>query len=164
MFIALLLCCPSGLEAQENNNTAEERLGPFAQLIGGEWHLGNSYQVFEWGVGKLSVKSKSYFIIEGTPKLVSEGSWFWHPGERKVKGNFSAIQMPAELFEYLTHFEDNKMVNELKTYAADGKQEVYTEIWEFLDETNFRWTLYSKTGPEPTKIMEGTYQRKMKKE
>ncbi len=164
LLIALVICYSSGLVAQEKDDSAGEGLRPFEQLIGGEWHLGNSYQVFEWGVGKLSVNSRNFFVVDGSPKLVAEGSWFWHPGENKIKGNFSAIQMPAVLFEYVTRFEDNKMINELSTYTADGKREDYTEIWEFVDAERFKWTLYSNSVPEPTKIMEGTYLRKLKKD
>ena len=163
LLLAILFCSLPVLSAQENNSNPEKQLTPFTKLIGGEWHLGDSYQIFEWGVGKLSVNSKNYFVVEGSPKLVAEGSWFWHPGEKALKGYFTAVGMPAVLFVYTTEFETNKMINMLITYTAEGKREAYTEVWEFVDEDSYNWTLYSGDAEE-TKIMEGTYRRKIQNE
>ncbi len=158
--ILFLLGFGTGAHAQEKQNDSLHPLASFSKLIGGEWQLGDSYQVFDWGVGKMSVNSKSYLIMEGSPRLVSEGSWFWHPGENKIKGYFTAIGMPAVLFDYSTKFEASKMVNSLITYTATGKREAYTELWEFVDENSYKWTLYTGETEEPKIIMEGTYQRK----
>ena len=158
--LLFLLGFTTGTHAQEKQNDSLHPIASFSKLIGGEWHLGDSYQVFDWGVGKLSVNSKSYFVIEGAPQLVSEGSWFWHPREKEIKGYFTAIGMPAVLFDYTTRFEANKMLNSLITYTAAGKREAYTEVWEFVDEDSYKWTLYSGETEEPKKIMEGTYHRK----
>ncbi|MBT8204989.1 MAG: hypothetical protein KJP14_03260 [Eudoraea sp.] len=164
-FITLFLLCIAarGL-AQEKHRDSLHPLTSFSRLIGGEWHLGDSYQVFDWGVGKLSVNSKSYFVMQGASKLVSEGNWFWHPGEKEIKGYFTAVSMPAVLFDYTTRFETSKMVNSLITYTAAGKREAYTEVWEFVDEDTYKWILYSGDAEEPKKIMEGTYNRKIQNE
>jgi len=158
---ALLLSCSfESLFAQENKNVSIDSLSPFSRLIGGEWHLEGSYQVFEWGVGRMSVISRSYFMIDGKSKLVSEGFWFWHPGEKKLKGYFTAIEMPVVFFDYTTRFQGNKMVNELKSYSHEGTVDHYIETWEFQDDDHYLWTLFSKTPEGEKKVMDGKYSRK----
>lgn len=135
-------------------------LAPFERIIGGQWHLEGSYQEFEWGVGQLSVKARSYFLIDGSPKLVSEGIWFWHPGEKEIKGAFTAIEMPVSFFDYTTRFEDKRMVNDLRSYGPDGMATVYIETWDFTDDTHFVWKLLSKTPDGLKEEMGGTYTRR----
>ena len=105
----------ASLQAPGTQQSALDHLAPFEQLIGGQWYLEGSYQEFEWGVGRRSVRSRSYFIIEGEPKLVSEGIWFWHPGERQIRGVVTAIDMPVVFFDYTTRFEGNRMVSDLRS-------------------------------------------------
>ncbi|MGI9264653.1 MAG: hypothetical protein ACR2QU_06980, partial [Gammaproteobacteria bacterium] len=49
--------------ANADDNAVDEQANPLTgseKLIGGRWQLDNSYQTFEWGVGKQSVVSRSY--------------------------------------------------------------------------------------------------------
>jgi len=160
LLVLLLSYSFTTLYAQENKNVSIDSLSLFSCLIGGEWHLEGTYQVFEWGVGKMSVKSCSYFMIDGKPKLVSEGLWFWHPGEKKLKGYFTAIEMPVMFFDYTTTFQGNKMVNELKSYSPQGTVDNYIETWEFTDDDHYVWTLFNKTPEGEKKVMGGNYSRK----
>lgn len=160
IILLFLFFAGATLSAQENNSASVESLSPFSRLIGGEWHLEGSYQVFEWGIGKMSVKANSYFIVDGKPKLVSEGFWFWHPGEKKIKGYFTAIEMPVAFFDYTISFQGNKMVNQLKSYSPQGKEDNYIETWEFTDNDHYVWTLFSKTPEGKKRVMGGTYSRK----
>ena len=156
-----MLLAATGLSQNpEAGQPASDPLAPFERLAGGEWHLEGSYQVFEWGVGRQSVKARSYFVVEGKPRLVSEGLWFWHPGEAKIKGIFTAIDMPVNFFDYTTRFEGNKMVNTLRAYAPGGKETVFEETWEFTDESHFEWKLMSETPDGMQQQMSGTYTRK----
>lgn len=157
---ALLVSAWATSRAEPAPVATPDTLANFERLIGGQWHLEDSYQEFEWGVGRRSVKARSYFVIEGRPKLVSEGIWFWHPGEGKIKGLFTAIDMPVELFEYTTRFEGNSMVSDLVAYPADGEALRYTEKWVFVDDAKFEWTLFVNTPQGPKKEMGGTYSRK----
>ena len=124
---------------------AAQPLAPFERLIG-RWHLGDSHQEFVWGVGRQSVMARSYFLVDGEPRLVSEGMWFWHPGEERIKGIVTAINMPVTFFDYTTRFEGDKMVSELISYDADGKASYYVETFEFVGESQYEWTLLDKTG------------------
>ena len=157
--LLLIQCSWAPLFSQGQDRYADE-LESFSRLIGGEWHLENTYQVFTWGVGKRSLHAESYAMSEGTPKLVSQGSWFWHPGEKHIKGYFTAIEMSVALFEYTTRFEGNTMINELTAYSEDGQVSNYVETWEFTASDTFQWTLYMETGDKSSKLMEGTYRRK----
>jgi hypothetical protein len=159
---ALGLLMAPGVFGQETvePQTSPNPLAPFERWIGGQWHLDGSYQEIEWGLGKRSVKSRSYFIVDGKPQLVSEGSWFWHPGEGQIKGVFTAVEMPVVFFDYTTRFEDGRMVNDLRSYDAAGNESLYVETWEFVDETHYEWTLLLETGSGLEKVMGGTYERK----
>ena len=141
--------------------SVENPLAPFQRLVGAQWHLGGSYQEFEWGVGGRSVRSRSYSVVGGEAQSVSEGSWFWHPGEKVLKGYFTAVEMPAEFFDYTTTFEGEKMVNDLRAYDAFGNQEAFVETWEFIDEDRYLWKLFQKTPDGLAEIMSGTYSRKI---
>ena len=156
----LLVAAPGRSENSAAGQPASNPLSPFERLIGGEWHLEGSYQEFEWGVGRRSVKSRSYFMVDGSPKLVSEGIWFWHPGEKEIKGVFTAIDMPVTFFDYTTRFEDKKMVNDLRSYGSNGNEKVYVETWDFTDDTHFVWKLLRKTPDGLKEEMGGTYTRK----
>ena len=135
-------------------------LAPFERLVGAQWHLEGSYQEFEWGVGNRSVRSRSYFVVEGKPKLVSEGIWFWHPGEKQIKGTFTAIDMPVVFFDYTTRFEGSKMVNDLRSYDANGSETAYVETWDFIDDMQYVWKLMKKTPEGLQEVMGATYSKK----
>ncbi len=113
--VAIVISMPktARLETETSDSLEHNPLAGFERLIGGQWHLKGSYQEFEWGAGQRSVKAKSYFIFEGEPKLVSEGIWFWHPEAKEVRGIFTAVGMPVDLFEYKTHFESDSIVSDL---------------------------------------------------
>lgn len=159
--MVVTLNTPAFAEKQANGPGAQaaDHLAEFGRLIGGQWHLEGSFQEFEWGVGRQSVKTRGYFVIAGEPRLVSEGMWFWHAGEQRIKGIVTAIDMPVVLFEYTTWFEGNNMVSDLVAYTADGGKTAYTEKWEFLDDTRFEWSLFLTTPDGPRKEMGGTYTR-----
>lgn len=153
--LGLMSGAPSPLFAED----AEDPLAPFEQFIGHEWHLDGSVQVLEWGLGKQSVVTRSYFIVEGERKLVSEGMWFWHPGAKEIRGIFTAIMMPVNLFEYTTRFEGDMMISDLVTFTPDGQREEHRETWALSDDS-YKWTLYAKTDEGEKKSMGGTYVKK----
>ena len=161
LLIVILWSAPGLQLLSQSKDLNANPLEPFTQLIGGEWHLEGSYQVFEWGVGKKSIISKSYFIIDEKPQLVSEGTWFWHPGIEKVKGYFTAVMMPAELFDYTSYFENDMMVSELITYDQAGKKSNYLETWQFIDNDHYIWTLFTSNNGDKQKLMGGEFTRKM---
>lgn len=138
-------------------------LQSFEWIIGGEWHFENAFQVFEWGVGKKSVKSKNFYLINGDTTLVSEGSWFWHPGTESIQGYFTAIMMPVVFFDYETTLEENKIVSTIKAYSTSNEESVYTEILEQTDENTCEWSLWQETPNGKTKVMGSEFIRKSRK-
>lgn len=57
------------------SDTSHDPLAGFSPAIGGQWHLAGSYTELEWGVGRRGVNARRYFVVDGQPKLVSEGAW-----------------------------------------------------------------------------------------
>jgi hypothetical protein len=157
--LVLLFVTPHG-NADDTTAAPANPLEPLARLIGGEWHSADNYHIFEWGLGKLSVTSKSYFVIEGKPKQVSDGMWYWHPGVGTIKAIATAIDMGVPLWEYTTTFEGNTMRNDLTTHTDDGKADTYVETWEFTDDNTYVWSLLKETDEGMQKIMGSTYTRK----
>lgn len=153
--LVALVCVPVGLSAGEEANP----LAPFERLIGHEWHLEGSVQVLDWGAGKQSVVARSYFEVDGERRLVSEGLWYWHPGDEQIRGVFTAIMMPVSLFEYTTRFEGDTMINDLVTFTPEGKREEHRETWVIADDS-YEWTLFAKTDDGEKKSMGGTFVRK----
>jgi hypothetical protein len=144
----------------DEHDEASKPLEPFSRLVGGEWHSGANYHVMEWGLGKLSVTTKSYFVADGKPKLVSDGTWFWHPGEQSIKGLATAIDMGIDLWDYTTTFEDNVLRSHIVTYATDGTVAEYVETWEFTDDDTYVWKLFTQTDEGLQEMMGSTYTRK----
>ena len=83
--------------AQDQMNS-DNPLAPFEFLVGGAWTTNTTYQTFEWGLNKQAVHSKLYFI-EGDSLIKSgEITWFWHPGEEKIKGYGQSINVEMNFF------------------------------------------------------------------
>lgn len=165
-FVVLIACALSPIlvrPAVAQEPTAgglQNPLAPFERLIGGEWHLGESFQEFEWGVGKRSVRSRAYFLEDGVPRLVSEGIWFWHPGERAIRGVFTAVNMPVVFFDYTTRFQGDQMISDLRSFDAAGNETVYVESFDLSQDDRYEWALKAD-GPEGLReVMGGTYTRR----
>ncbi len=132
------------------------RFNPFGALVEGEWHGEDSRHVFEWGVGKRSLRSRSYQESEGGWNLVGEGMWFWDPGQATIRGIAVAIGMPVELFEYRSEVQGTEVVHDLVAQGPAGGE--YGERWVFADGT-YRWTLEVENEGQLEAIMGGAYQR-----
>ena len=156
----------SGKPADEAQGASDEAaqaagspLGFFERLIGGRWEIEGSYQEFEWGVGKRSVISRTYFVLGGKAKRVAEGLWYWHPGAGEIRGVFTAVDMPVELFEYTTRFEDGRMISQLRGYASGDEETEYTEIFEFKEADSYEWSLFTGASEGGERVMGGTFHR-----
>ena len=160
--LALLALCGAGTALAEDETPALAGPGPLGflqRLVGCAWYLGDSWQTFHWGVGERSLIGRAYSPgRDGEPLLVSDGLWFWHPGEQRVKGYFFAVpEMPVHFFDYTTRFEGDTMVNRLHSFGEMGGN--YEEHWEFTGPDSYRWTLYATGGEGRRQIMDGTYRR-----
>ena len=158
--LVLLVGAPHSSADHHEREAAANPLEPFGRLVGSEWHSGDNYHALEWGLGKLSVVVKSYFMVDGKPKLVSEGMWYWHPVEKTIKGVATSVDMGVTLWDYTTSFEGNTMRSDLVTYAPDGKVDQYVETWEFTDENTYVWSLLTESDEGLKKILGSTYTRK----
>lgn len=140
--------------------TDKNQLAAFDRLVGGEWHMADSYHVFRWGAANRSFHSQSFFVSHGTSIPVGEGSWYWHPGDRSIRGHQVAEGMGIDLFEYTSRWEGDTLINDLITYDAEGNTGNYEEHWEFTDADTYQWTLYSRTDDGLQRAMGGTFTRR----
>jgi hypothetical protein len=158
-----LLACACGLlllmSAANADDDQDNPLNGFERLIGGRWQLDNSYQTFEWGVGRQSVVSRSFTQTLSGDKLVSEGLWFYHPGDQVIHGIFTAIEMGTRLFEYQTRFEGDAIVSKLVTWDNEQQRGEWEERWTFTDEKHYIWELFDVTGDQRKNVMRGVFVR-----
>jgi len=131
-------------------------LGEFGVLVVGEWEAEDSRQVFEWGVGQRTIRSRSYHKSEEGWTLVGEGMWYWDPAEEAIRGVAVAIGMPVELFEYRSQVKDGEIVHDLVAQGPMGGN--YAERWAFTD-NEYRWSLEVNKDGKPEPIMAGSYRR-----
>ena len=148
--------------AQEKKGPAENPLRPFERLMGGQWHTEGSFQEFEWGLGRRSIKARNYFWVDGEPKLVGEGLIFWDPRAQEIRGVFTAVDMPVVFFHAVSRFEGDDLHNDLLAYDASGQESAYREVFRFVDDSTMEWNLFQVEGGDETHMMSGTYTLKPK--
>ncbi len=163
---ALLILAPLMPRAQaatagSSATTAAEALAPFTRFIGGRWQLGNSYQEYRWGLDKQSVQVSGFVIQNGQPRMVSQGHWYWHPGEKQIRGMFFAVDMPVWLFDYQARFTGNTLKASLTAYDKDNRATRYQEHWRFSGPDSYQWQLFSQNNGQPTLAMDGQFTRVM---
>ncbi len=156
--LALVLAGQLNVRAEGEKESSENPLAPCERLIGGEWHMQETYQTFEWGVGKKSVVGKSYQVVDGEAQLVGEGMIIYHPGDDAIRGYFVGVGMGIDLWDYTSRWEGNKFISDLTTYGGYGGN--FEEVWEFTADDEFQWTLYQVTPDGKTEMMNGTFTRK----
>lgn len=136
-----LLASPSSVAAQEpgggpGDDAATSALARFGERMVGTWEGDGSRHVFEWGVDRRAIRSRSYG--PDGESLVSEGFWFWDPEDRVIRGRVVATGMGIDLFEYTTRVEDDRIVHDLTTHGAMAGE--FVERWVFEDD-GYRWSL-----------------------
>ncbi|MGD8978202.1 MAG: hypothetical protein PVG91_11405 [Gammaproteobacteria bacterium] len=137
----------------------DQPLAAFEPLIGGEWTLGDGYQVLEWGVGKRSVIARSYHRGPDGPRLVSEGSWFFHPGKEAIVGYFTAVNMGIALFEYRTIAGKDGLESQIVTWDEQGRESRYVERWTLQGDDRYLWQLMTIGEGVLTPVSEGVFTR-----
>jgi hypothetical protein len=140
--------------------TPPNPLDPFAAFVGGRWHLDGNSQELRWGPGRRSVVARGYADGAGEERQISQGMWFWHPGEQRILGYFTAIDMAPEFFAYVTRFDGAVMVSDVVVYSRDGTPQRYVERWEPLDADRFRWSLMQVTGEGDREAYDAVYTRR----
>lgn len=123
-------------------------LEKFSWLIGGKWYFEDTWQTFNWGLAKMSVRLESFTLINGEAHLLAEGWWYWHPGEQNVKGFFTAIDQDVTFFDCRTEFEGDKIISHIQSFTENSKKQNYVEfiepagknkyIWKFLEKSEVR--------------------------
>ena len=153
-----LVLVSGSLYAEEHEDPPNPLAG-FERLIGGRWQLDNSYQTFQWGVGELSVVSRSFVQTQSGDRLTSEGFWFYHPGDQTIHGVFTSIDMGIPLFEYETRFDGDEIISDLVTWDENKQRAVWEERWKFTDDRHYIWELYDLKGGQRKNVMRGVFVR-----
>ncbi len=136
--VGILRANPATTSPQSANS-----LEAFERVVGGAWTSEGSAATFEWSFGHRSVIAKSYTVAaDGSRNLVGQGFFYWDPEAAAIKSVSVAEGMPFEVLEMTSRFEDNVLVNEIRTIASDGSIGAYVETWEFTDSDTYAWTLY----------------------
>ncbi|NNE66602.1 MAG: hypothetical protein HKN33_08545 [Pyrinomonadaceae bacterium] len=139
----------------------DNHLDGFNWLVdGGKWSDGATMQEFEWGLDRMSVKSRSYAVSEGEHRLVSEGVWFWHPGKKVIKGHFFAVEMPFSFIESEAEFDGSRLIHRLSTYSGDKKPVEYVEVIEEASGGSYSWKLFSGRTPIGKAMMTADFRKK----
>lgn len=157
---ALCLLLPLFGPPAKATESGDHPLAAFESLVGGEWTLGDGYQVLEWGVGKRSVIARSYQRGPAGPRLVSEGSWFFHPGKGAIVGYFTAVDMGVALFEYTTKGVPGGLESEIVTWDEQGRDAQYLERWILQGEDQYHWQLMTRADDGLSTVSEGTFTRR----
>ncbi|MDX1637295.1 MAG: hypothetical protein R3281_04960 [Balneolaceae bacterium] len=135
-------------------------LSKFEQFIGGEWEMDGSVQVYEWGVGKQSIRARSYSVNGSERNLVAEGTWYWHPATKQIRGIFTAVNMPFTLLEYRSEFRDNStLVSTFTAYDSSGTTATYRELMWTQNDSTYLWELWQNSDGSEQKIMDGLLTR-----
>lgn len=67
--------------------------------------------------------------------------------------------MPVVFFDYVTHFEGQKMLSTLTAFDPSGGAQVYEEIWDLKTADSYHWSLKQQTAGETIPVMEAVYTR-----
>ena len=143
---------PSAVGAQETSSP----LADFGELVVGTWEADGSRHVIEWGVGRLAVRTRSFFADGESWTLVSEGMWWWDDAAETIRGLAVAVGMPVERFEYVTRVEGRRVIHELTAYG-EMSGEMF-ESW-LVDADGYAWTLSERRDGTLQEIMGGAYRR-----
>jgi len=145
----LIGAVPVGAQARAGGSDEIAALG---DRMVGTWEGQGSRHVFEWGVGRRVVKSRSFFPEGDDWVLVSEGWWYWDPAVEAIRGKLIAIDMPGELFEYTTRVGEHEIVHDLVLHGDMGG--TFIERWVF-EEDGYTWSLEQ----DGERLMGGAYTR-----
>ena len=138
-------------------------LSALERLVSGSWYIGeDSYQVFTWGVGRQSVKSEMFFITPENETLVSEATYFYHPGRETLLGFGVAVDMGIDVFGYTSiRARGDTLILDLSAFGPQATDEVLRETWTFFDDDRYEWVLWAR-GEDGTwaRRMDGMFERR----
>jgi len=158
-----LLTTLSGPAVSLSAQAAEAPLSVLERLVGGSWYVGeDSYQVFTWGVGQQSVKADMYFVTPEGETLVSEATYFYHPGRETVLGFGVAVDMGIDVFEYTSiQARGDTLILHLDAFGPQATDEDLRETWTFLDDDHYEWVLWAR-GEDGAwaRSMDGMFERR----
>lgn len=159
LFTFLLLC--SFWSLADGQYDEQQQLNKLAHLIGGKWWLGtDSYQQYEWGLGRTQIKMRRVLVNDGIEKVVTEGFFYYSPDSFSIKG-ICTSQINTEnpqLLEYFGTVTNDKLEFVYRSISPDSSIRIYSEVWQKSGADRYNWTLES-LDDESARVT-GTYIRK----
>lgn len=145
--LSLFVLCFSQITLAQTSEENTNPLQPFEFLIGGTWTTPSTRQTFEWGLNHQAVYSELFFVQGDSLVKSGEMTWFWHPGEKKIKGFAHSINMAMSFFEYETEFESpTEMRNTFYAWGGNYDGIPQYERLLFIGEDEYKWTSFERKG------------------
>ncbi len=143
--------------------STESPVSALERLVGGRWYMGDdTYHVFSWGVGRQSVISESYFVMPEGETLVSQTTFFYHPGRKTLVAYGVAVEMGIDVFEYTSiEARGDTLVLDLTAYGPQAPEGPQRETWTFIDDHHYEWVLWARGEDEAwLRQMDGVFERR----
>lgn len=102
-----------------------------------------------------AIRSKGYFLVDGTWKLVSEGLWYWDPDAHTIRSVVVAIDMPVEHFEYRSRVEGDRIVHDLQVFGPEPGR--FIEVWSFDGDEYTYWL--ERPGGGGERLLGGSFRK-----
>lgn len=148
-FLAILIFLFPAIEAHAQTED-QNPLEGFEILVNGKWYSENNVQTYEWGVGKKSVIAK-VFTSADRQEIITETTWVWHPGRKKIVGFGITKSSDLEFIEHEASFKNDTLKSVVWSYPK-GIKEV-SPIFELLVVYGVdKYTLTSFTEPDKDSI------------
>lgn len=161
--VCVLATATDGSVLPVSAQVSESPVSALERLVGGRWYIGNdSYNVFSWGVGRQSVIGEAYFVMPEGETLVSQTTFFYHPGRRTLVAYGVAVDMGIDVFEYTSiEARGDTLVLDLTAYGPQAPEGTQRETWTFIDDDHYEWVLWSRDEEGAwTQSMGGTFERR----
>lgn len=119
--LAVLLFLLVSLDVRAQKDL-ENPLLQFSPLIGGEWDINDSFQTFEWGIGKKSVRSRKFIASPGGGYTSFETVWVWHPQRQLIIGSEITSDASIDFIEHEAYFKGDTLISNISSYLKGQKE------------------------------------------
>jgi hypothetical protein len=163
LLVCFLAIATDGPVLPVSAQAIESPVSALGRLVGGRWHIGDdSYHVFSWGVGRQSVLGEAYLVKPEGETLVSQTTFFYHPGRETLVAFGVAVEMGIDVFEYTSiKARGDTLVLDLTAYGPQAPEGTQRETWTFIDDDHYEWVLWARDEEGAwTRSMGGTFERR----
>jgi hypothetical protein len=142
-------------------------LDALARFVGGGW-IGEGRHgpdsefrtrvVYEWGLNRRLLKTKSYLSGDKGERLVYESVFTWHPQKKKLI--FLSVSAEGGIFEGAVEQKGDTFEFLFNSYSGSSTS-ILRQTIQFLDEDHTLWTVFAKKGDDWVKVIESKQHRQV---